>query len=137
MEYLGKIEKYGAVDITEGVLIDRTVQRSPIVATVDSAVKSDMNGDCLNINIQLASASKIRDDGLDEQVVDEIEVMNENSGFSASNSAATFATNFKLQSINIRDVDEIMGTGSEGIQRIPQNGIKPMKRKEMKKKLDD
>lgn len=100
------------------------IQRNPIIATVDSAVKRDMNRDCSNINTQPEYASKISDGGSDEQVVDEIEVRNENSGFSGRNSAQRFDLNLTPQSINVRYVDDITGTGSQGLRRIRPNGIK-------------
>lgn len=56
-----------------------------------------MNGDSSNMNIQPVSASKINDGGSDEPVVVEIEVRHENSGFSASNSSATFDPNLTPQ----------------------------------------
>lgn len=44
-ENLGTITKYGAADETGGVRINRMVQRSTNIETVDSAVKSDLTGD--------------------------------------------------------------------------------------------
>lgn len=82
-EYLATIPKYGVVDETGGVCIDRMVQRSTIMTTVDSAVTIDMNGDVTrtrnipsinevvrsNIKLQSAPESRRREGGSGGKIV--------------------------------------------------------------------
>lgn len=96
-----------------------------------------MNGDGLNISLKSLSASKSRDGRLGGKIVDEIEVRNENSEFSGSNSVATFDENLTPHSINIRGVDDFTGIYSEGINNMRPNGINTIKRKEIKRKLNE
>lgn len=78
--------------------------------TIDSDVSSDMYTDCYKISNHPAPADKSRDSGLNVPLAHEIEVRSDNLGHSASNRAAKFYPNLKLQSINIRDVDIVTGT---------------------------
>lgn len=111
------------------------VQRYAVTIKVDSAVKSDMNSNVtrtrntlslnevfrsnikslsFNLHMQLES----REGGSDDKIVEDIEVRNENSLFSGSNSGAKFDPNLTLQSLNIREVDEIPRVVSEGYREF-------------------
>lgn len=139
--YLGAIPKYCVVD--EIGRVHKVWERSPIMTTVDSGETRYVNGvftrrrntslnnswrtsDVLrsNISFQSASARRISDGGSDEPIFDNIEVRNENSGFSGSNRTAIFHPNFTPQSKIRRYFSYINGDVSKGYKSCDPSILK-------------